>query len=169
MKDNIMKKKTKLPDKLSDLIRIAVADAKKIEKDSKYIFNMSTWHQPQSNYDDVSHTFVTTGKCEVCFAGSIIACTLKAKPNQTVDTSDFDEDTDRKLELIDQIRTGSILILTNNNYEEDMYYLKVYLDNINPTIEKVNELINSKYDLDLGRAPWVTYLKAADMLQKVGL
>lgn len=56
------KAKKKLPDKLSTLIRVAVEDAKKIEKDPRYILNMDIWHMPQTEYNDINGHYKETGK-----------------------------------------------------------------------------------------------------------
>lgn len=164
------KKKTKLPNKVSELIRVAVADAKKVEKNPNYQFNMSVWHNPQTAYDLLTDRITKTGKCEVCFAGSVIACTLKTKPTIEISPQDFDFDTDKKLALLDEIRCGNIALITNDiDLEDNFYYLKPIIGKINLTVEKVNELISSKYDENNGKAPWSTYLRAATMLEKVGL
>ncbi len=49
--------------KLSELIRLALADLLKVERDKRYVVNMGVWHIPN-------------GVCQVCMAGAVIAKTL---------------------------------------------------------------------------------------------
>jgi hypothetical protein len=57
---------TQLPDKPSELIRLALADLEKCEVDSRYKIHMSSWHEPDSR-----------GSCCVCVAGAVMAQTFK--------------------------------------------------------------------------------------------
>lgn len=72
-----MKTKTKLPEKLSSIlsiaIRQAVEDLKKCEVDDRYVIEMSDWH-----------VHAVTGKCEVCFAGAVMAKRLGVEPGTCV-------------------------------------------------------------------------------------
>jgi hypothetical protein len=52
------------PEKLSDLIELALGDLEKVEKDERYRVDMEAWHTPLN------------GKCRVCLAGSVIAQTF---------------------------------------------------------------------------------------------
>lgn len=55
------------PDKLSDLIRLALDDLRKCEENPQYTINMHVWyhHSPDNN------------RCMVCLAGSVMAQTLQ--------------------------------------------------------------------------------------------
>ena len=53
------------PDKLSDLIELAISDACKLDHNA-YMPNFNTWHLPGPNKE----------KCMVCLAGAVIAGTL---------------------------------------------------------------------------------------------
>lgn len=69
-----MKTDVKLPDKLSDLLELAVNDAMSLENSNNYVLNMLDWHSPYVE---------TTGtKCNVCMAGAVMACTLKVPSYQ---------------------------------------------------------------------------------------
>lgn len=96
-----MPKKTKLPDKPSALIRVALKDLMAVEKMKKiYEVNMGQWHERSGyDYDD---------KCHVCFAGSVIARSLKTEITLTRSPSDFNHDTSRKLSALDEFREGDI-------------------------------------------------------------
>lgn len=60
-----MGEKIELPDTLSGLLRLAVKDARAIEKTAGYRLNMSKWVWPASD-----------GVCEVCMAGAIMVRTM---------------------------------------------------------------------------------------------
>ncbi len=62
------------PGKLSDLIELAIADARKLDR-NHYTPMWWTWHRP-SNKD---------GKCMVCLAGAVIAGTLRCATETSVD------------------------------------------------------------------------------------
>jgi len=49
-----------LPDKLSDIILIALEDLRKVERSKKYKVYMGVWHSPN-------------GVCSVCFAGAVMS------------------------------------------------------------------------------------------------
>ena len=52
-----------LPDKPSELIRLALSDLEKCEGDSRYEVDMNEWHVPTQK----GHV------CYVCLAGSVMA------------------------------------------------------------------------------------------------
>jgi len=60
-----------LPDKRSSLIRLAVADLEKCERNPRYVINMDSW--------------IISGEttCSVCLAGSIMAQTLNMDDRKT--------------------------------------------------------------------------------------
>ncbi len=61
------------PGKLSDLIELAIADARKLDR-TRYTPMWMTWHRPR-----------TDGKCMVCLAGSIVAGTLGCPTDVTIE------------------------------------------------------------------------------------
>ena len=87
-----------LPDKLSALIRVAVADLEKCERDENYIVDMDYWHIYRNN------------KCLVCLAGAVMAksCNIPT----TMDCSPFSFTIIRseanKLSALDSVRIGDI-------------------------------------------------------------
>lgn len=107
----------KLPDKPSDLIRLAVDDITRVEamKD-KYFINMKSWHEPAKNpikeipLDNWAQPFNTDPdkRCAVCFAGSVMTCTLKADKGKRYTPEKFNADTRDKLEALNDFRTGAI-------------------------------------------------------------
>lgn len=91
-----------LPDKPSALIRVAMADLKKCERDPRYTIDMMQWHE----FDEMENT------CAVCFAGAVMAKSLKvADPLDSKNYTDpfkFGGDTQRKLQALNQLRAGEI-------------------------------------------------------------
>lgn len=105
--------KAKLPEEPSALIRLALADLKKVERDkAHYVVNMNMYHEP----DDFQYR---KRKCTVCFAGAVMAGTLRASPGWSLDPSDFDTDTKKKLIALDYFRSGRVrqgLLLLSDSY-----------------------------------------------------
>lgn len=87
-------KKSKLPDKPSELIRVALKDLAVVEKDERYVVDMGSWHERRRS------------RCAVCFAGAVMAGTLGASHSKSITPGDFDGVTAMKLAALDSIRTG---------------------------------------------------------------
>lgn len=85
---------TKLPNKLSDLLMLALTDLEQVENDPRYKVSMLHWHEPN-------------GKCSVCLAGSVMARTLRAPLAEPLAPSDFGSNA-QKLRALDDVRTGRI-------------------------------------------------------------
>ena len=107
------KTKSKLPDRLSDLILVALKDLKKCEKSPKYTVEMSKWHRP-SCASAITHLDWT---CEVCLAGSVIAQTLKTPIIKLKEPVDFGEVDEHKLYALDYIRGGDVFQALRHFYE----------------------------------------------------
>jgi len=89
-----------LPDKPSALIRLALADLRKVEaQPENYQVEMSVWHAP-----------VGTRKimCCVCLAGSVMAMTFNADYKELVEPFDYGEDAKNKFLALDAFRCGAI-------------------------------------------------------------
>lgn len=146
----------KLPDKQSDLLRLAVKDARILAKNKKYILSMKTWHTPIEFGPQ-------KGKCAVCMAGAVMANTLKMPPTKKSTAGEFtigEEiigfDICDKLYTINHMREGTVK------------YTGTDQDRID-AVKKVRDLISSNYSNILDRAPWKIYEKAASILESVGL
>jgi hypothetical protein len=88
---------SRLPDKLSELIRVALADLRKVEADPRYIVNMANWHVARE------------GRCEVCLAGAVMAGTLGVDPQRTASPFEFcDDELENKLDALDWVRMGNV-------------------------------------------------------------
>ena len=145
-----------LPDKLSALLRIAVRDAQKCEVSDEYVLDMSVWYAPSSKADDDT--------CSVCMAGAVMAQTLKASPHpEGRYPSGFDDATAGKLRAIDNMRMGDFIeaaqllgVLTSSNQKH-------------AALHECSSVVFSATSINSGRASWETYLKAANILEAVGL
>ena len=99
--------------KLSQWVRLALADIKKVENDDRYIVDMSSYHLPNS-------------KCRVCFAGAVMAKTLKGGIEQLLEPVDF---TERDfLVALDWIRIGYIRSALTVIDKQDQYSVQDYID-----------------------------------------
>lgn len=95
------KKPVTLPDKPSELIRVALADLEAVERSKKYVVNMGTWHEPKGTPGGT--------KCEVCLAGAVMAKSLKNNPAKNlIPDEDFEDDLPGKLNALDSLRMGDV-------------------------------------------------------------
>ena len=144
--------KSRLPDKLSELIRLAVADCKLVEQDPRYELDMMEWHNPSK----------FGGSCEVCMAGAIMAKTLEAPIEVafTASSGRHSDDEADKLLAIDEIRGG--------NFETALTTLSINCDEHLNEIDKLENYVQDRYNNEDDRADWDTYLYAADKLEEMG-
>lgn len=99
-KDEAMPATATLPDKPSELIRVALADLRKCEADERYEIDMSEWHLPDGD-----------GGCFVCLAGAVMAKSLGAEEDDEVTPDNYFLDecgTERKLRALDDFRCGGV-------------------------------------------------------------
>lgn len=89
-----------LPDKLSELIRVAIADNRKLMDNPLYVFNPYVWHDL---IDDDPHA-----PCEICIAGGVIAGTLKSDRLKRLSPHDYRPETRVKLGALDCCRLGHL-------------------------------------------------------------
>ena len=90
-----------LPDKPSELIRVALADLRKVEAMPKvYRINMEDWWFAGTN-DEAG--------CSVCLAGAVMAETLGAPRDDGASPSDFPNGLRGKLLALDSFRQGEVL------------------------------------------------------------
>jgi hypothetical protein len=89
---------SKLPDKPSELIRVALTDLAKCEAmPEKYQVHMRDWHTPLSS----------PNVCSVCLAGAVMAQTLGADIGVELDPDDFADV--NKLCALDDLRIGDVV------------------------------------------------------------
>ncbi len=157
--------KKELPAKLSELLRLAVEDAKKLSKNPKYVLCMLDWHLPLDK------------KCAICMAGAVMACELKTNRNDTVMPEDLGEEVNNKLMAINALREGNIIEAFNNlNGDINWTGYKGGLSEEQlPACWEAGSIIRDNYNDSAyrtptsDRAPWHIYLKAAKILEKAGL
>ena len=144
-----------LPDKLSALIRVAVEDCKKAEKDPKYTVDMNLWHCLLNVGEDKS--------CHVCMAGAVMAMSLHSDPTHNIAPSDFREgDIGDKLDALDSVRLGNLV--------EACEVMCIDLtEETKAQIHDISEMIDQFYSPRTRRADWDTYLEAANELEAIGL
>lgn len=97
-------KEKKLPEKLSDCVKVALADLAKIEKLKKsYIIAMeSSFHDPMGSFGNKAN------KCVVCFAGAVMSQTLNTPLEDDVAPQNFSNYNGKRLHALDNLRQGSI-------------------------------------------------------------
>lgn len=89
-----------LPDKPSELIRLAIADLEKVEKrPDLYTVNMDMWHRPRRGPRET---------CAVCLAGAVMAGSLKIPSDHEMLPANFSVDTRDKLRALDLFRFGAV-------------------------------------------------------------
>src|SRR5262245_50267308 len=93
-----------LPEKRSDLLEVALADLELAEKSPLYSVCMATWHEPVGP------------KCEVCFAGAVMAFGLADPIERVSFPSDYPEDVEKKLAFLNHARAGFIRIDESEEY-----------------------------------------------------
>lgn len=89
--------KVDLPDKLSDLIDLAVSDYKALDQ-SRYYPDSERWHVPY---------YVDNRACAVCLSGAVIANTFRGAIEFKYSPKDF-EGSEDKLHALDRVRAGGI-------------------------------------------------------------
>lgn len=90
------KETTDLPDKLSDLILVALADLEKCERDPRYNIDMDVWHE----LDGVV--------CHVCFAGVVMAQTKQGNISAKLWPDSFLAGDENKFDSLNYVRTGDV-------------------------------------------------------------
>lgn len=87
-----------LPEKMSDLIRVALKDMALCEADPCYAIHMMDWHTPSK------------GVCKVCLAGAVMAKTLEVSVEGRFVPSYFKETPDNrhKLYALNDLRIGDV-------------------------------------------------------------
>ena len=162
-----MSEEKTLPNTLSGLLRVAVEDGRKVQADPRYVFDMSIWHDPMKveGEDTV---------CSVCMAGAVMAMRLDAPIEKVVDPDNYQDKGDLEFQLraIDNLRSGDLVDAYRALHWEDnsKRHLKDHKgEEVYKAVCALGTDIKSDYISTLERAPWVTYLRTADELEKLGL
>lgn len=141
----------KLPDKLSDLLELAVTDAEAIEKTPGYVLDMNEWHKPNGN-------------CRVCMAGAVIARTLGVAPTLEANPNNMEDPRQGQLFAIDSMRTGDFCQAARD----------IDVDLPGAVDAKLAEFADEYEDLFVGtetqgRLDWGRYREAVAILREAGL
>lgn len=173
-----------LPNKLSDLLRLAVEDAKKAEASDKYALAMGVWHVPAT----VSQYYMDKfgkDKCIVCMAGAVMAFSLEAPLNiplwpdyysgESPDDEEFlleEEDrasTTRSLLAIDSLRTGDLTAAYCESNGVSATEVPDAIDGLERVwVKKYREAEATEQLRFNGAMPWDWYEKMADQLEEAG-
>ena len=97
-----------LPDKPSALIRVALADLRKCEKDKRYGIDMGNWHVP---VDDGDPDEPDEPACYVCLAGAVMAKSLGAPIGESKSCGSYYVDAplvSDQLAALDEFRKGCV-------------------------------------------------------------
>ena len=162
-----------LPNKLSDLLELAVRDARACEADPRYLLDMGKWHVPKGN-----------GVCQVCMAGAVIAKTIQLSPDTAAELFS-DESAGRvpvvyseylPLTAINDMRTGEF---------RDAWSKVVGGESMSAAqedaLDECREVIESELpefddegddfyeDAPNARVSWSTYLECVGILRQAGL
>ena len=79
------------PAKLSDLIELAIADARRLDR-TRYTPMWLTWHRPSPR----------DGKCMVCLAGAVVAGTLGCPTEASVEIATHDDKAPESTTITDE-------------------------------------------------------------------
>lgn len=87
-----------LPEKMSELIRVALVDMEIVERNPAYKIDMGTWHAMGGE-----------GVCEVCFAGAVMAQTMNVRPTRVgTGPSSFEDRLGNKFRALNALREGEV-------------------------------------------------------------
>ena len=93
------------PESLASALEQALADLKLVEKDERYIVNMSLYHVP-----------IKSNKCEVCLAGAVLAKTCKVPIDSFILLNDRPDK--HVLRAMNYLRQGRIDLAYHQFYGE---------------------------------------------------
>ena len=105
-----MKPRSPLPDTLTELLEVAIADGRSLIGNENYRFFSGDWHRAIVD----SETY--TCKNYVCLAGAVMAGTLGTNHLYDCLPREFPKSVSRKLVCIDDMRTGDFRMAWMNMY-----------------------------------------------------
>lgn len=150
-----------LPTKLSDLLELAVTDARKCEAEpERFVLDMDDWMRPRRD------------RCAVCMAGAVMAQSLgfDASSKERIDPAKINNDSLKNaMWAIDSMREGA--------YWDAAEQMQISVaGGQEAAIRECDVIVQSEIQFDddddderIGRAPWETYLKCVAILREVGL
>lgn len=152
----------KLPEKPSDLIRLALKDLILVERSKIYDVDMGEWHLSMEDEE----RGVT---CAVCFAGAVMAQTFKTPMTASPSPKDmpYQSYNWKRLEALDYFRTGCIaggLLMISSKFEQT-YLSSKYIE-IFDKIENLSVTLDYWEDHGIFKR---TMRRIANLLEKMGL
>lgn len=147
----------KLPPRLSALLRLAVCDAIWAETQPGVSLDMMSWVCRDSDHE-----------CHVCMAGSM----MLRRGNGEESPSCFNNETCRRLRAVDMMRMGDFVMLAAGprwGARVPRLSGEVAREHLEALQEAARIVDCGWRGGDVGRAPWSTYLEAAEILEKAGL
>ena len=110
----------KLPEKPSELIRLALHDLELCEQDNRYFIDMENWHTPYGE----SISSLLRNKCLVCLTGSVMAKSLNADVLEHLRPYNYKDKTKTKLLAIDEFRIGYVYQGIASLFPESFKHMK---------------------------------------------
>ena len=112
-----------VPEKLSDLIRLAIADGRKLhqERSNDYYPNYGIYHSYIAYNDYESNQEGPFDICHICLAGAVMAGTLQV-PWESVSIRHMSPPWYRALKVLDNVREGEYRRAINIFYNVDRQY-----------------------------------------------
>ena len=108
----------KLPQKLSDILELALEDLNQVERDPNYYVSMGVWHTPSTvGFGDKEREV-----CMVCLAGSLLAKSVKIPLQITYTEMDTDRYVQNNMRAIDNARVG--------DFQNALYSMGVSAENV---------------------------------------
>lgn len=153
-----------LPNKLSDLLELAVRDVQKCEAEpTRFRIDMGRWHTP-----------LLSGTCAVCMAGAVLAQTIGVADGQYVAWKRIVEQA--QLVAINELRTGDFVdaahtldIVVEGLAQGQQDALDDAANLVRDSLPPLSEDEEQPDEAPDFHAPWDTYLKAASILRGAGL
>jgi hypothetical protein len=147
----------RLSNKLSGMLRAAVADMESIKADPRYRLNMWNWHMP----------FAKGKKCEVCMAGAVLALRGKAPIDEHINVGALDDSvtplTQQKMLAINWMRSGAFYAAFREINDTEP------TGNQNDALQLASRAVRAAYDASRGVATPAAYIEAADILAEADL
>lgn len=130
----------KLPDKPSELLKVALADYFLVKADPRYTIDLDNWHNPQES-----------GQCKVCLAGSVMAKSFNLDINEPTSPHYLDISIGDKLFAIDEFKNGNLREALNFlNVNNENLEIAVDMRKINPNTGIIEEdLIFNNFQYDI--------------------
>ncbi len=132
-----------LPDKMSDLLEVAVTDAQEAQKIPGMGLDMSNWVHEGMN------------KCRVCLGGAVM---LRRK-HRTYVSALKDESDQTKIRALDYMRTGNFFTASYDMLGEDLP------DELGRELE---DIVLKRFNNNTGRTRWEYYTRCVKLLRENG-